>query len=110
MLVAALPQDAQLLQPAAHLRAGGAVLRRQAIAQRPVGEAQLEAVDDLRRLEAARGQILHRLRRLFQRLVVVVHDLQQQHAVVRLPRHGRRQLRAPCRASTGWIGAAAKGR
>jgi hypothetical protein len=93
VLVAGLSQDAQPLQPSAHLRAGDAVLSFKSITQRPVGEAKPETVDDLRRLEAARGQIPQRLRRLFQRLVVVAHHLQQQRPVVRLPRHRRRQLR-----------------
>ena len=53
VLVAALAINAQCLQPSAHLRAGGAVLRRQAIPQRPVGEAQLEPVDHLRRFQTA---------------------------------------------------------
>ena len=93
VLVSALAQDAKPLQPPAHLCAGDAVLVFQPVTQRPVGEAQLEAVDDLRRLEAARGQVLQRLRRLLQRPAVVVHGLQQQRPVVRIPRNRRRQLR-----------------
>ncbi len=93
MLVPALAQDAKPLQPSAHLRAGDAVLVFQPVTQRPVGEAQPETVDDLRGLEAARGQIPQRLRRLLQRPAVIVHGLQQQRPVVCTPRHGRRQLR-----------------
>ena len=44
-------QDAKLLQPRPLRVAGGAVRRRQMQAQRAVGVAQLETVDDLRGLQ-----------------------------------------------------------
>ena len=53
MLVARFAQDAELLQAAPSLGAALAVLFRQAVAQRAVGEAQLEVADHLRMREAA---------------------------------------------------------
>jgi len=52
VLVPGVPEDAQFLEPAADVRAGPAVLRRQAVAEGPVREAQREGVDDLRGAEA----------------------------------------------------------
>ena len=92
MLVAALPVDAQLLQPAPHCRAVGAVLRRQAQPQRPVGEAQPETLDHLRRLQPPAFQIPLRLRRLVESVLIKAHDFQQQFAVPGLRRHRRGQL------------------
>ena len=93
MLVPALAVDAELLQPSALLRAGDAVLVRQAVTQRAVGEAQPELLDHLRRLQAALDEILLRLRRLLQRLVIVAHHDFQQPLVVRRVLDQRRQFR-----------------
>ena len=92
VLVAALAVDAQHLQPSPHRRASGAVLRRKTQPQRPVGEAQPEPLDHLRRPQPATFQIPLRLRRLLQRIVIKVHDLQQQLAVASLRRHRSGQL------------------
>ncbi len=58
-----------------------AVFLRQAVAERAVGEAQLEVADHLRVREAARLQILHRLGTLLQRFVIVIDHLPQ-HALI----------------------------
>jgi hypothetical protein len=92
VFVAALAVDAEPLQPATNRRAAGAVLRLKTVSQSPVCEAELEAVDDLRRCEATPGQVLQSLRRLLQRAVVVVHDLQQQRPIFGLRRERRGQF------------------
>ena len=86
-------QDAKLLEPRPLRVAGGAVRRRQMQTQRAVGVTQLEAVDDFARLKAALDEIPLRLRRVFQRPVVVVHHRSQQLFVVRRGIDQRRQLR-----------------
>ena len=92
MLVAALPVNAQLLQPRPHGCAGNAILGRQAQPQRPVGEAKPETLDHLRRLQPPRLQIPLRLRRLVESVLIKAHDFQQQFAVPGLRRHRRGQL------------------
>ena len=101
MLVAALPVDAQLLQPRPYRCAGDAILGRKAQPQRSVGEAQPEPLHHLRRVQAARSQIAFRLRRLVERVLIEAHDLQQQFPVPSLRRHRRGQL--PHRALLHWL-------
>jgi len=86
------------------------VLRRQPVAQRPVGEAQLEAVDDLRRLKAARGQVLHRLPATVSasRCSSPITCNSSIRSSASRATGGGSLRTVPC--LTGWIGSAAKGR
>jgi len=70
-LVAAALDDAQLLQPSPDRLAVPPLALGDVVAQSPVGEAELEAVDDPLWVETAPGQVLHRLGVLLQGLVVV---------------------------------------
>ena len=88
VFVPALPQHAQRHQPAAHVGPGLAVGLRQAIAQRPVREAQLKVLDQLRMHEATPLQIGKRLRGAFQGRVVIAHDLAHQRRILRRRREG----------------------
>ena len=93
VLVAALAQDAELLQPPAHLGAGLAVLLRQPVAERAVGEAQLAVRNHLGMREAAAFEIAQRFGRSLQHLVVVVDHLAQDLLIAGVRRDGRFEAR-----------------
>ncbi|OQC68390.1 MAG: hypothetical protein BWX48_00061 [Verrucomicrobia bacterium ADurb.Bin006] len=57
MFVAALAPQAKLRQPRAQRLALVAVLHRQPQAQRPVGQAELEAVNQLVAVESTRSEV-----------------------------------------------------
>jgi hypothetical protein len=89
VFVPARPQQAELFEAPSQRRAGLAIARRQAIAERAVGEAQLEVLDQLGRAQAAPLEVAERLGARRQRRVVVGHDLLQ-HLVVRRVAFNRR--------------------
>jgi hypothetical protein len=102
MLMSTLAQHPQPLQPGADLGPGFERLLRQVVAQRAVGEAELEVVDQLGVIQAAALQVALRLGALFQLLVVVRDHLPKQRLVLgvgldhqpglqRLHRGGRRR-------------------
>ncbi len=80
----ARPQYAQLLQPAPYLRPRLAVLLRQTVAQRPVRQAQPEALDHLPVVEAALLQIGKTFRARLQGLVIEGHHPLQKRLIVRI--------------------------
>lgn len=82
MLVPALAVEAELFQARAHFGAGLAVLLRQTKAQSAIGVAELEALDQLGMHKPALLQIVERLRRLLQRVVIIADDLVQQRLVI----------------------------
>ena len=93
VLVAAVPEDSELLEPCADLLAGLAVHGGEAVAEGPVGVAEPEAVDEFGMDEASLLEIAECLRALLQRLVVVADHLAEKLAVVGVEVDGRRQLR-----------------
>ncbi|OQC68362.1 MAG: hypothetical protein BWX48_00070 [Verrucomicrobia bacterium ADurb.Bin006] len=93
VLVAALAPQAKLLQPRSQPVALAAVLHRQAQAQRPVGEAELEAVNQFVAVQSTRSQIRPRRCRLLQPFVIVAGHLAQQRRVIRRRIERTRQAR-----------------
>jgi len=71
--------------------AGQALAQRYAAQLIAIGHAQLEVPDQLALRQAARGQVLGRFGGGQQALVVVAHRLVQQHLVIGVERHRRRQ-------------------
>jgi hypothetical protein len=99
VLVARLAKHAGLLEPLTKRDAALPVSRGEAVAQRAVGEPQLEAIDHLDVEKAAPLEVAHALVALFQRAVVEVDDAREQGLVARLGLEltGERAHRAPCR-------------
>ena len=93
VLVAALSQDAHLFETPAQFRSRHTIFLRQPVAERAVGKTHPKTLDHLRGFQSTRFQIPQRFRRLFQRLLVVAHHLQQQRSVVGIAAHRRGQLR-----------------
>lgn len=91
MLVSRRPIEADPLQPGPYVRAGLAGLFREPQAQRAVGIAEPEPLDQLGVRQPPRRQILQRLRRLFERLVIIADHLIQQRRIVGIEGHRRRQ-------------------
>jgi transcriptional regulator with XRE-family HTH domain len=91
VLVAALADQAHLLQARPDVGTGLARFLRQPQPQRAVGHAQLEGGDQLRVRQAARGQVGQRLRAVLQSLVVVVEGLAQERPVIGIEGDRRRQ-------------------
>jgi hypothetical protein len=107
VLVPARPQQAELFEAAPQRGPGLAIARRQAVAERAVGEAQLEVVDQLGHAQAAVLEIAQRLGTGLERRVVVGHHVLEQLVVGRValdrrgqPRH-RRALHAAGRRGGG---------
>jgi hypothetical protein len=86
-------EDAQFLQASALARTLDAVLIRQVVIQRAIGKTEPEALDHLRRFQAALDEVLLRSRRLLQRPVVVIHHDAQQFLIVHARLEQRRQFR-----------------
>jgi len=82
VLVPTRPQQPDALQLPAHRRARLRVHRRQPVRERAIGEAQPEARDQFRIVQAAARQVRLRLRTLAQVLVVDAHDGIQQRLVI----------------------------
>lgn len=92
VFVAAVAQHPQRLQTAPHLRPGLPVGLRQAVAQRPVGVAQPEGLDQLGMGQAPALQVGQGVGRPLQGGGVVADHLVHQRRVLGRRRHGR-QLR-----------------
>ncbi len=75
MLVTGFTPQAELLQATADFAAGLAILFREPQAERPIGKAQIEALDHLRIVDATLREIRDRLRALLQALVVITDRL-----------------------------------
>jgi hypothetical protein len=82
VLVAALAQDAEPLEPSPDLRAGSRRARRQRLAEGPVGEADVEPLHELRGLDGAPGQPVECVRALLEPALVEPEHLAQQGLVV----------------------------
>ena len=115
VLVPTRAQEAELFEAAPQRRPGLAIARRQAIAERAVGEAELEVLDQLGRAETTALEIAECLRARLQRRVIVGHHLLEDLVVGRVafdrcwqPHHCR-ALHAPRarrrRGDHGGIGA-----
>jgi hypothetical protein len=66
-----------------------------------IGEADLEPLNDFRRLQAALFQVGQRVRRLFERVVVETHDLHKEFFVVRVAIRWAAAACAPWTAAQG---------
>ncbi|MCZ7590618.1 MAG: hypothetical protein M5U15_00020 [Kiritimatiellae bacterium] len=84
VFVSGFPEQAQRLQPRPDRRAVLPVLVRQPQAQRPVGEAEPEAVDGLLVVQSPPPQVVQGGGRFQESFVVVVHHLAHERRVVRL--------------------------
>jgi photosystem II stability/assembly factor-like uncharacterized protein len=99
MLMPAFSQNPERLQPPAHLRARLAILLRQPVPERAIREADFKMRDHLRMREPARFEIPQRLRRLLQRLVIIIDHLAKHVAIRRLHFNRRRQPLHRCARS-----------
>jgi hypothetical protein len=81
------------LQSSPDLLAVLPVLLRQAVAQRPVGKAQLESGSEAGGVQSPAVEVLQRFRALLQGLVVVLGDLGEEFGIGGLRVDGKRQLR-----------------
>ena len=82
VLVTGFAVQAEFLQATADVGAGLAVLLRQPQTQRPIGKAELEALDQGFIMDAALGKIAKRLRALFQPLVVIGDGFSEECGIV----------------------------
>jgi len=93
VLVPARPQQTELFQAPPQRGPGLAIARGEPVAERAVGEAQLEVLDELRRAQPAPLEVAERLGARRQRRMVVRHHLLEHLVVGRVARDRRRQPR-----------------
>jgi len=91
VLVARVAEEAELLEPGAHLEAGLAVHQGDAQAEGAVGVAELEVVDEVGMRQAALLEIRESFRALLEALVVVGDDLPQDLLVAAVGFDGKSQ-------------------